>query len=87
MEDFVIAKRGPGRPPKNAHAREDDELPVVEAIGWVKQPRGWVVVHLRTQGDKVIEREILSEPVSLASAWQQLRVGVITRLWQKASKR
>ena len=47
----VPVKRGPGRPPKSASltpAAPFDELPVVESVGWVKQARGWVVVHLKT---------------------------------------
>ena len=87
MESILPVKRGPGRPPKSMHAENTDDLPVVDAIGWVKQPRGWVVVHIQTQGDKVVNREVLSEPSSMASAWERMRVSVITRLWQKASKR
>lgn len=87
MSEFLPVKRGPGRPPKAAREEENEDLPVVEAIGWVRQPRGWVVVHIQTQGDKVINREVLSEPSSMASAWERMRVSVITRLWQKASKR
>jgi hypothetical protein len=88
-EDAPV-KRGPGRPPKSISlvpAAPFDELPVVESVGWVKQARGWVVVHLKTQGDKVIEQEVLSEQSTLASAWERLRVSVITKLWEKASKR
>ena len=87
MSEFLPVKRGPGRPPKIAREGENEDLPVVDAVGWVKQPRGWVVVHIQTQGDKVVNREVLSEPSSMASAWERMRVSVITRLWQKASKR
>ena len=80
-------KRGPGRPPKILQAAPFDELPVVEAVGWVRQPRGWVVVHLQTQGDKVLKMEVVSEQSTLASAWERLRVSVIKNLWEKALKR
>lgn len=84
--ESLLPKRKPGRPPKNAPARVDGELPVVDSVGWVKQPRGWVVVYIQTQGDKVINREVLNEPTSMAIAWEKLRVSVITRLLEKARR-
>lgn len=45
-------------------------LPTVELLGLSKVPRGWVVVAVTMQGEKVIDREVLSrdpEPKPLAA--------------------
>lgn len=65
---------------------EQDELPIVESVGWVKQPRGWVVVFTKTQGDKVIEKEVVSEPAPLSAAWEHLRVTVVRKLYDTVRK-
>jgi hypothetical protein len=39
----------------------DKDLPVVITVGITKVTRGWVVVSLETQGDKVLSKEILSQ--------------------------
>lgn len=84
--EFVTPVRGksPGRPAKDV---PEDELPVVDAIGWARSPKGWVIVHLKTQGEKVLEKEVLSEPSAFAIAWERLRVNVIHRLYSNAIKR
>lgn len=39
-------------------------LPIVRSIGIRKQPDGWVVYLLESQGEMIISREILGEGVS-----------------------
>lgn len=84
--EFVapVARKSPGRPVKDV---PEDELPIVDAIGWARSPKGWVIVALKTQGEKVLEKEILSEPSAFAIAWERLRVNVIHRLYSGAIRR
>jgi hypothetical protein len=56
------------------------ELPLVESLGWCRLDKGWVVVSLTTQGDRVVDREVLCEPMSLANARLELQVQVVRRL-------
>lgn len=51
----TLGRQAPGA------AAAEEQLQVVESIGLAKVARGWVVVGLSTQGDKVIGREVLSE--------------------------
>lgn len=39
----------------------NDELPIVETTGLVEIKGGWVAVLIKTQGQKVLETEILNE--------------------------
>jgi hypothetical protein len=48
----------------------EKELPIVESVGLAPSGRGWVVVTLTTQGDRVIDREVVSvdpEPKAYAA--------------------
>jgi len=51
------------------------ELPELPSIGMHRTPKGWVVYKLVTQGDRVIQREMLtSEPMPRVHAENVLRV-------------
>lgn len=39
----------------------NDELPVVETTGLLEVKGGWVAVLIRSQGQKILETEILNE--------------------------
>jgi hypothetical protein len=69
-----------GTPTPTIEAAEPPELPIVNAIGLAKVPRGWVVVKLQTQGDRVIDKEILTEPEARVSALMDLRIAVAKNL-------
>jgi hypothetical protein len=59
------------------------ELPIVPSVGLARVDGGWVVVMLHSQGDEILEREILNEdgkPMSQQSAHTLLRVAVAQRL-------
>lgn len=50
--------------------KDQSELPVVDLVGLVKVARGWVVVEVSIQGDRVIDKEIVSadpEPKGIAA--------------------
>lgn len=53
------------------------ELPIVHALGIVKVAGGWSVVELFTQGDRIIERNVLHKPDVKGIAMAQLRKHVI----------
>lgn len=55
----MAAKRTPLAAP--APREPESPLPVVESIGLAKVPRGWVVVAISVQGDKVVAREVVSK--------------------------
>jgi hypothetical protein len=49
---------------------EGSSLPIVELIGLSRVPRGYVVVAVTIQGDKILEKEVLSrdpEPKGIAA--------------------
>lgn len=54
-------------------------LPIVEALGLVKLPKGWSVVLIRTQGERVIEKEVLRGPEPKAVALEALRLAFVRR--------
>lgn len=69
--------KAPRRPPTPSHAggvmKQEDELPVVECLGITKVAKGWVVVELSVQGDKVLERSVISrDPEPRADAMRRL---------------
>ncbi len=71
-------------PPKtkdSVGASTDSELPFVESLGIHKSPKGWVVVWLKTQGDKVLERDVLSEPGGRSLAMERFKIETIRRLF------
>lgn len=58
-------------------AKVPEELPVVECIGLAKTARGWVVVAISVQGDKVIGKEVISgapEPRGIAMKRAMLEI-------------
>lgn len=61
-------------------------LPVVESLGWCYAEGGWCVVLLKTQGDKVLERDILSGPEPFTVAWERLKVDLVKHLYRGASR-
>lgn len=65
--------RRPGAP---TAAREPD--PIVESIGLAKHPRGWVVVLITTQGDKVLSKEVVSrDPEAKAHAAMRAQTEIV----------
>lgn len=58
----------------------EEELPMVESLTWRRTPKGWVVILLRSRGDRILETETLHEPQAKAYAAEQLKVAVVTRL-------
>lgn len=62
----------------------EDELPILESIGWVHLPKGWIVILTRSQGDKIIEKEILTEPESRSVAAERMRILMVRKVLAKA---
>jgi hypothetical protein len=61
--------------------REDDELQTIVTVGIARVPRGWVVVSVETQGDKVISKEVLSvDPEPRGHAVARAEVELIKQL-------
>lgn len=56
---------------------EAPELPIVQCLGLAKTPRGWVVIGLTVQGDRVLEREVLSEPEPVGFAAERMKTEVV----------
>lgn len=75
----VDPEKEPVRPPPPA-----EELPIVESMGLAKAPQGgWVPVLLHTQGDRVIEREILdARPEPRSVALERLKLSFVRRFMQ-----
>lgn len=61
-------------------ARQEDDLPVFESIGLAKTPKGWVVVLQKTQGQRVLDTEILEGPAPRAIVSEALKIAVVRRL-------
>lgn len=77
-----MSKLPPNAPPPKPPAVKmyvDDELPVVESLGLVRVPKGWVAVLLHSQGDRVVDREIIGEPESRAYAVERLKIEIVRR--------
>lgn len=57
------------------------ELPVVDALGLVKVKGGWTVVALKTQGDRVVGREVIRGPEPRAVALEAMKLEFVKRFW------
>lgn len=67
--------------PPNKSPREDAEPDVVGPfLGWHRTPKGWVVLMLHVQGDRVTEREIIAGPDSRVIVEHALKLAVARRL-------
>lgn len=71
--------------PKEAKSpREDkdtEDLDVVGPfIGWHRTNKGWVVIMLHVQGDRVVEREIVAGPAVRLIAEHELKLAIARRL-------
>ncbi len=81
------SSRRPLTPPHAASSKAKDleeQLPKVECIGLVAQGRGWVVVHVTVQGEKVLDKEVLSveaEPKGIAFRRAEMEC---IKLWFRA---
>ena len=53
--------------------------PIIKSIGILKQPKGWSVVKLTTQGAQVISQE-MSEANTKAIAMANLKIAVVREL-------
>lgn len=58
---------------------EEKELQVVECLGVAKVPKGYVVVNVAVQGQKVNAQEVLSEPEPLAHAVARAQSLIVAR--------
>lgn len=67
-------------PREVVEVKPEVKLPVVESIGMQKTVKGWVVVWLRTQGDKVLEADVLTEPGSRALGMERFKIECVRRV-------
>lgn len=59
----------PPHPPSKSAESAEDSLPKVDCLGLSRVGRGFVLIRLTVQGDKILDREVLSrapEPRQLA---------------------
>lgn len=74
-------------PPKTSPPPElESELPTTELLGWVQLPRGWAVLRVQTQGDRVIDREVLHEPDTKGISLEKMRVAFVRLFMQGRRK-
>jgi hypothetical protein len=66
--------RPPNKPPQPV-AQED--LPVLESVGWTRTSGGWVVFKIKSQGKVVLSQDLLSEPEMRALASERLKLEVV----------
>lgn len=76
-------KIGTKNPPEGT--KPEPELPIVESIGLQKTAKGHVVVLVKTQGDKVLDRELLSEPGSQVLAMEWFKIQTVRRIFSTAA--
>lgn len=62
-----------------------EELPVVESITMQRTPKGWIVVVLKSRGDKIVDKEIVCEPQPKAYATESLKIQVMNRLIRESA--
>lgn len=55
-------------------------LPIVESVGWTKLSQGWVVMHLWTQGDRVVRKEVIKGPEIKLIAAEALKLALVRKL-------
>jgi len=58
---------------------EASEDPVVETLGWERTSKGYVLFALKTQGNRVINREILAGPDVKGVAQERAKIEVVKR--------
>lgn len=63
-----------------------EELPVVESITMQRTPKGWIVVILRSKGDRVVDKEIVCEPQAKVYASESLKIQVVNRFIREISR-
>lgn len=59
----------------------DEKLPILETMGLVRVPKGWTVVLVVSQGLKIIDKQVLSEPEDKLVAWERLKIENVRRFW------
>lgn len=64
------------RPP----APLEEDLPVVETVGFEQTAKGWVVVVCKVRGSKVFDKEIVGAPSGRHFAVELLKITVARRL-------
>jgi len=55
--------KAPRRPPTPTHGqteKEPEELPVFEGYIYGKIAKGWILVEIESQGDRIISKNVLS---------------------------
>jgi hypothetical protein len=58
-----------------------DELPIVTSLGLARVKGGYLVVQVKTQGDRVVEKELVEgDPVPRAVAHESLKIAIVKRL-------
>lgn len=70
--------------PQNSPIPVAEDLPVVESITLQRTPKGWIVVILRSKGDRVVDKEIVCEPQARAFANESLKIQVVNRFIRDA---
>jgi len=67
-------------PPKKTQATSEEDLPIIYSVSLVKVRAGWVVLGITTQGQQVLESEVLTDgAVNKPEAENMLRVAVARR--------
>ena len=64
-------------PPKKT---DPDDLPIGEGVVLVKTNKGYVVLVVKTQGERILDKEVHSGPDPRAQANEQLKVAVVRYL-------
>lgn len=55
-----------------------EDVPVLHSLGLVKVKRnGWVVVRTFSEGDKIVSKEVLSEPENLNFAMERMKIACV----------
>ena len=55
-----------------------EDVPVLHSLGLVKVKRnGWVVVRTFSEGDKIVSKEVLSEPENQAVALERFKIACV----------
>ncbi len=58
----------------------EDEDPIVYSVGIARTSKGWVSFQLATQGNRVIDRELLDDsPTSRVAAFERLKIRAAQR--------
>lgn len=57
-----------------------DDKPLVKSIGLAKVRGGWCVVEVHSQGNNIVETDVVSGPDPKHVAMDQLKIAVVRRL-------